>query len=55
MDAIRAGELTLGGAKGGTGSVNNIYITVEGSVMAENDMTDRIAQKLDQRVRRGYA
>lgn len=56
MDSIRAGELQLSGAGNGGGptSVNNYYIDIEGSVMAENDLADTLANKIEQRRTRGY-
>lgn len=47
MDSIRSGELSLSGGKDEPYGQNvNVYVTVEGSVQAENDLADSIANKI---------
>jgi hypothetical protein len=49
MDGIRSGDLALtggSGEKGMGGQQVNVYVTVEGSVRAENDLADTIATKI---------
>lgn len=47
MDSIRSGDLSLsGGDKGMGGQQVNVYVTVEGSVRAENELADTIATKI---------
>lgn len=53
-DGIRSGDLTLGG-KGGSigGDTYVVQVTVQGSVQAENDLADTIAEAIYRRRTRG--
>ena len=56
-EGLRAGELSLSkGGKGG-GSVINITVPihVEGSVLAEEDLSKKIAKRIERTLERGYA
>ncbi len=56
MSAVRSGELVLSGSKGGAGStVNNYYsINVEGTVVTENELIEKVHKKTGTMLRRGY-
>jgi hypothetical protein len=56
MSAINSGELVLSGGKGGAGStVNNYYsINVEGTVVTENELIEKVHKKTGTMMRRGY-
>lgn len=54
MDGIRSGELALtSGSKGMGGQSTNVYITVQGTVVAENDLADTVAESISRRRSRG--
>ncbi len=56
MDGIRSGDLALtggSGEKGMGGQQVNVYVTVEGSVRAENELADTIATKIYARRKSG--
>jgi len=56
MSAVRSGELVLSGSKGGAGStVNNYYsINVEGTVVTERELIEKVNKKTGTMMRRGY-
>jgi hypothetical protein len=55
MSAVRSGELVLSGSKGGAGStVNNYYVNVEGTVVTENELIEKVHKKTGTMLRRGY-
>jgi hypothetical protein len=55
MSAVRSGELVLSGSKGGAGStVNNYYVNVEGTVITERELIEKINKKTGTMMRRGY-
>jgi hypothetical protein len=56
MSAINSGELVLSGSKGGAGStVNNYYsINVEGTVVTERELIEKVNKKTGTMMRRGY-
>jgi hypothetical protein len=55
MSAVRSGELVLSGSKGGAGTVNNYYsINVEGTVITERELIEKVNKKTGTMMRRGY-
>jgi len=54
MSAIRNGELTLGGPKGGQASGNVYNIVVEGSVIEERNLIRTIVNGIETNGRRGF-
>jgi hypothetical protein len=54
MSGIRSGKIALVGGRGESRGGDVYQITVEGSVLKENDLADAIAVKINQRRQRGY-